>query len=182
VWTSPEPRDPNTVTDQDRNKAWGFALFGDDVRVELGGKTSLMGMYQSDMLFPGSMKFPFLLPKFIIQIMYYEVVSTIDSDLIFRVTHGFKNETIAEMPVLRKDLGVAVATVGNEEASEDSERVIHIRIPLVLSPFQITEMGRLRVRAHYSDGAVLKLGSIAIRQIPDDEFRIVTGLPITPQP
>jgi hypothetical protein len=170
------------VTDQDRNKAGGFALFADDVRVELGGKTSLMGIYQSDMLFPGSMKLPFLLPKFVVQIMYYEIVSVIDGDLTFRVTHGSKHQTIAEMPVLRKDLGIAAAAIGNEEASEDSERIIHIRLPLILSPFQITEMGRLRVRAHYSDGAVLKLGSIAIKQIPDDEFRVVTGLPITPQP
>jgi hypothetical protein len=170
------------VTDQDRNKAWGFALFGDDVRVELGGKTSLMGVYQSDMLFPGSMRFPFLLPKFVIQIMYYEIVSAIEGDLIFRVTHGPKRETIAEMPVFRKDLRVAATAIGNEEASEDFERIIHIRMPLVLSPFQITEVGRLRVRAHYSDGAVLKLGSIAIRQLPDDEFRAVTGLPVIPQP
>jgi hypothetical protein len=169
------------VTDQDRNRAWGFALFGDDVRVELGGKTSLMGIYQSDMLFPGSMRFPFLLPKFVIQIMYYEIVSAIEGDLIFRVTHGPKRETIAEMPVQRKDLGGAAAVIGNEEANENSERIIHIRAPLVLSPFQITELGRLRVRVHYSDGAVLKLGSIAIRQIPDDEFRVVTGLPIAPQ-
>jgi hypothetical protein len=168
--------------DQDRNKAWGFALFGDDVRVELGGKTSLMGIYQSDMLFPGSMKFPFLLPKFIIQVMYYEMVSAIDGDLVFRVTQGSKHDTIAEMPILRKDLRVAATAIGNEEASEDFERIIHIRMPLVLSPFQITEVGRLRVRAHYSDGAVLKLGSIAIRQLPDDEFRVVTGLPVIPQP
>ena len=152
------------------------------MRVEMGGKTSLMGMYQSDMLFPGSTKLPFLLPKFIVQIMYYEIFGAIDADLTFRVTFGPKNETIAEMPVLRNDLAGLAAATKNEKTPEDSERIVHIRMPLVLSPFPIPEMGRLRVRAHYGDGAVLKLGSIAIRQIPNEEFQAITGLPVPPQP
>jgi hypothetical protein len=170
------------VTNQDRNKAWGFALFGDDLRLELGAKTSLMGMYQSDMLFPGSAKLPLALAKFVIQIMYYEIVGAIDGDLTFKVTFGPKNQTIAEMPVSRKDLADLAAATNNEEVPEDAERIIHIRMPLALSPFQIAEMGRLKVRAHYSDGAVLKLGSISLRQISDEEFQSTTGLPLIPQP
>ena len=51
------------MTNQDRNKAWGFTLFGDDIRAEVGGKLSLMGMYQGDMFFPSNMALPFLIPK-----------------------------------------------------------------------------------------------------------------------
>lgn len=170
------------MTDQDRNKAWGFALFGDDVRIELGGKTSLMGMYQADMLFPSSMQLPIVLAKFVIEIMYYEILNAIEGDIVFRISYGPKNQLIAEMPVLRESLGSAAAATANESESEDSERIIHIRMPLVLSPLQLTEMGRLRVRVHYSNGSVLKLGSIAIKQLADDEFQAITGLSVVSPP
>jgi hypothetical protein len=167
------------VTEQDRNKAWGFALFADDLRAELGGKTSLMGIYQSDMLFPGSMKLPFAVPKFVTQVMYYETIGAIKDDVAFRVTFGPDNRPIAEAIVPRKDLPI---DTGNESSGEEAERIIHLRLPLVLSPFVITEAGRLRVRAHYSDGTILKLGSIAIKLMPDDEFQTITGLPVAPAP
>jgi hypothetical protein len=35
----------------DRN-SWGVSLFCDDIRAELGGKISVMGIYQTDMIFP----------------------------------------------------------------------------------------------------------------------------------
>lgn len=169
------------MTNQDRDKAWGFTLFGDDIRAELGGKLSLMGLYQSDMIFPGSINFPITISKFILLVMYYEVVGAVDGDINLRVTFGPKNESIIEMPVLRKDLDNLATNVGNEESSEDSERIFHIRLPLVLSPFTIAGTGRLRVRAHYGNGTVLKLGSIAIKQLPDEEFKAITGFPVVPQ-
>jgi hypothetical protein len=170
------------VTDQDRNKAWGFALFADDVRFELGGKNSLMGLYQSDMLFPSSMKVPFVLSKFVIQINYYEVIGTIAGDISFRVTYGAQNMTIADMPLLRKDIETAIGTLRRPETSEDSEPIFHLRSPIVLSPFPVAEMGRIRVRAHYADGAILKLGSIAMKQLPDEEFKALTGIPVVSPP
>lgn len=165
---------------QDRNKAWGFTLFGDDVRVELGNKISLMGLYQSDMLFPMSLKLPFAMSKFVLQIMYYEMLGAIESDFSFKVTYGPNDHDIAEVPVLRKNLATSAVPVG-EEDPEGSERIIHLRIPLVLAPFQVSEMGRIRVRARYSDGAVLKLGSIGLKQLVDAEFQSVTGM-IPPTP
>ena len=169
------------MTEQDRNKAWGFSLFGDDVRFEMGGKSSLMGIYQSDMVFPNSVRFPIILSKFVIQINYFELVGTIEGDLSFRVTYGSQNTPIAEMAILRKDILAMAATIPPPDSSEDSERVFNMRLPIVLSPFNIPEMGRIRVRAHYADGRLLKLGSIAVKQIPDDEFRSLTGLPILSQ-
>lgn len=166
------------MTDQDRNKAWGFSFFADDLRLELGNKSSLMGIYQADMLFPESMKVPFLISKLVIQIMYYEIVGAVDGDVTFRVTYGSNNQTLAEAPILRADISAAPVVPSNEE---ELERVVHFRIPIAISPFQITEAGRIRVRAHYSDDSILKLGSIAIRRITESEFSAVTGLPAIPQ-
>jgi hypothetical protein len=170
------------VTAQDNNKAWGFSLFADDIRFELGGKTSLMGLYQADMLFPANMKLPFLISKLVIQIMYYEIVGAIDGDVTFRVTYGLNKPPIAEIPVLRSDLVAAAAAMPHEVSNnqEDSDRIFHFRIPVTLSPFAIEELDRIRVRAYYADGAILKLGSIAVKQLPDDQFTAVTGLPVLP--
>jgi hypothetical protein len=163
------------VTDQDRNKAWGFALFGDDVRSEVGGKISLMGLYQSEMLFPHSAKFPIAVPKLIIQIMYYEIVGAIRGDFTFKVTYGAKQDPVAELPLQRKDIMVPPPVQPDEDLADEPQRILHLRLPIVLAPFPIAEAGRLKVRAHYEDGAILKLGSLAIKNISEADFQKAIG-------
>jgi hypothetical protein len=166
------------VTNQDRNKAWGFVLFGDDLRAEVGGKLSLMGMYQADMFFPENMPLPIAMPKLVLMIMYYEIHGSLQEDISFKITYGAESTILAEMPISRKDIdaGQAQAQVTQENPTEDSERIFNIRMPAVLSPFVIEKLGRLRVRAHYSDGKILKLGSIAVRQVPETEFQSMLGI------
>lgn len=159
--------------DQDRNKAWGFSLFGDDLRQEAGGKLSLMGLYQDDMIFHGEARFPFLIPKFVIFILYYELRDAIEADINFKVTHGLENNLVAEAAILRKDLPVIQIDRNNRESEdpEDAARIFHARIPIILTPFPVEKPGRLRVRAHYSDGKILKLGSISIKTMTAKEFQ-----------
>jgi hypothetical protein len=83
-----------------------------------------------------------------------------------------------EIPISRKDIldGQAQTTFTPDSTSEDSERIFSVRMPIALSPFVVSKLGRLRVRAHYSDGKILKLGSIAIRQVPEAEFQSMLGI------
>jgi hypothetical protein len=173
------------VKDQDRNKAWGFTLFGDDIRLEVGGKMSVMGLYQADMLFPNNIPFPINIPKFCVLVMYYEQRGAVEGDVVFKVTYGPENRNLIEFPISRQDLGGQEESVIPPEdvTPEDRERIGHSRIPIVLAPFTIPEKGRLRVRAHYADGSVLKLGSIAVRQMPVDDFNKIFGVgPLQPIP
>ena len=169
---------------QDRNKAWGFTLFGDDVRVEVGGKISLMGLYQADMFFPNNIKFPVALPRFCMLVMYYEIRGALEDDITFKVTFGTENTSLVEIPVLRKDLNESIGdqTIPEDTAPEDKERIFHSRFPIALSPFSIPGVGRLRVRAHYSDGSILKLGSIAVRQTSVEEFNKMLAIGPVPTP
>ena len=175
------------MREQDRNKAWGFTLFADDLRIEIGGKMSIMGAYQADIFFPSHLPFPISLPKFCALIMYYEIKGSIKDDIIFKVTFGSDNKTLVEIPFLRKDIE---STAGNEptpekigaEYAEDSERIFHTRIPIGITPFVITEAGRLRVRAYFSDGSILKLGSIGARHVPTEEFNQMLGIVPKPTP
>jgi hypothetical protein len=167
------------VTDQNRNKAWGFALFADDVRPELGGKLSLMGMYQSDMLFPSRIALPITLPKLVVMIMYYEVHGASDADITFRISYNETTNVLADIPMPRAGIARGHEQVFKQNSEgdpkEDRERVFNLRIPIALSPFHIERMGRLRVRAHYSDGKVLRLGSIGLKQVSDEEFETLVG-------
>jgi hypothetical protein len=167
------------VINQDRNKAWGFSLFGDDVRVEVGGKLSLVETYQSDMFFPNSMPLPILLPKISIVVMYYEIHDAIQEDLSFKVTYGPEKTLLAELPVSRKDIleGQSHAPPPPSDLDdEDNEKIFNIRMPINLSPFRVDQMGGLRVRAHYSDGKILKLGSLWLKQIPETDFQNMLGI------
>lgn len=154
--------------EQDRRKAWGFSLFGDDLRSETGGKASLMGLYQSDMIFQG-LTFPIVVPKFVILIMYYELFDAVESDITFKVSYPEETNFIADMPIARKD--IPVAKLASEAERESEERIFHARLPIVVSPFILERTGRIRVRAHYSDGAILKLGSIDIKVMTLEELK-----------
>lgn len=152
--------------DKDRNIAWGFTLFGDDFRQEVGGKFSLMGLYQNDMIFPGDA--PFLMPRFVMLIMYYEKAFEIEGDLHITVhVPGDDDENPSFTQIIRRsDLTAPNITVDDP----DSERIFHFRIPVVLSPFAIQTEGDIKVRMHYDDGAVLRLGRLQVRRAPQTNF------------
>jgi hypothetical protein len=166
------------VTDQDRNKAWGFALFGDDVRAEVGGKLSLMGMYQAELFLPDTIPLPTVIPKFVILISYYEIRGALQEDISFKITYGADNDPLMEIPISRKEIlsEQAQGTFTPDGASENVERIFGMRLPLALTPFVVSKLGRLRVRAHYSDGKILRLGTMAIRQVPEVEFQNMLGV------
>ena len=49
---------------------YGFTTFCDDIRHEMGGKKTLVGIYAADMNFHGPL--PITLPKFCLAIHYFE--------------------------------------------------------------------------------------------------------------
>jgi hypothetical protein len=154
----------------DRRNAWGFSLFGDDIRAELGGKASLMGLYQTDYLFQGT--YPFAVSKFVIFIMYYELVEKMTSDITFKIhlPGDGPERPILEFPILRKDLPIGDPKNQPEaDDEEEVERISHARIPIILSPLVIPAEGFVKVRAHFNDGSVLRLGRLRMRAIGPEE-------------
>jgi hypothetical protein len=162
------------VTNQDRNKAWGFTLFGDDIRAELGGKLSLMGMYQADMFFPSNMQLPTILPKLVILIMYYEITAHSRKSSLSR--YHMAPKIMFSSTFQFQERMSSQAQIAEETPEKELERIFNIRMPVAFSPFNIDKMGRLRVRAHYSDRKILKLGSLLLRQVPETEFQNMLGI------
>jgi hypothetical protein len=97
--------------------------------------------------------------------MYYELSGAIAVDVNFSVTFEDETSPLFEVPVARSEISSPI-----DACNDDQRPVIHMRIPLTLVPFEVPKPGRLQIRAKYSDGSILKLGSIAIRTIPSNDF------------
>lgn len=141
-----------------RDKAWGFAIFADDMREEVGGKISLMGIYQNDFIVTAP-TLPVVLPKLVVMIMYYELADAIQGDLTFRVEipglapEQFPQQVIKRQPVPRTDRK-------NATPDDLKEMVLQFRVPFIMSPFLFATEGAIKVRCRYDDGSELRLGRL----------------------
>jgi hypothetical protein len=143
--------------------SWGFSLFCDDIRPELGGKYSIMGVYQVDMILMTPP--PFVAPKFGILVKYFETLESRDGDLSLKIymPGDQKDAPTITMPVPRAEIGPSPP-----DLDADQERIFAATIPVVLAPFVIAKEGFIKVRMSRGD-VVTNLGSLKIRQIGSDE-------------
>lgn len=131
---------------------------------------SVMGLYQDDYILRGS--FPFVVPKFVIFVMYYELIDTISGDINFKVhLPGDEPEKPSfDLPFIRKNFPKPdPSKLRVFEDDPEPEAIFHVRIPIVLSPVIFRQEGRVKVRAHYADGTILRLGGLHIKSISPAE-------------
>jgi hypothetical protein len=154
------------LTNKERN-SWGFSLFCDDIRGEIGGKMSAMGIYQTDLIFPPLPDFPFTIPKFCILIKYYELLNAFTDDISVRVflPGDAKDSPTVTLPFLRSTLG---ATQPLPPLEDDQERLFNLTFPLMLSPCTFKQEGFLKVRV-VCGSTTTNLGSVMIRRARPDE-------------
>ncbi|WP_298369470.1 hypothetical protein [uncultured Bradyrhizobium sp.] len=152
----------------DRRNAWGFSIFCDDIRQEIGGKLSVMGTYVNDMVFPRSTTIPLVLPKFCILVKYFEIFGAFSEDLemrIFLPTDPPDAPTFVQ-PVPRN--AVKDKRKAELQIEDDQERVFSVTAPITFAPFPIEKEGFLKVRMACG-AAVTNLGSLHIRLQGQDE-------------
>jgi hypothetical protein len=153
--------------------AWGFTLFADDLRQEVGGKTSLMGIYQLDMIYP--LDFPITLPKFVMLIRYYEVKGAFKDDLVVRV---FFPGDLDDAPTVHMTVPGSLRESADApyKQDDDSERILNLSIPIVIAPLTIKEEGYIKVRVQCGD-TITRLGRLMIRKIRESD-----NIQFTPSP
>ena len=146
--------------------AWGFSFFCDDLREEIGGKISLMGIYDRDLFFRADT--PFAIPKFVIFVRYFEIIGAFSDDLVLNV---FLPGDEADRPAM--SLPISRPNISSPEASlalpVDSEPVLSLSVPVFLSPWEIKCEGAVKVRMQCG-GVVTRLGELQVRK----------GEPLTP--
>ena len=115
--------------------------FCDDIREEVGGKLSFMGIYSGDMIVPG---FPVVLPKLCINI---NVVSPIDEPVVELLQVSLYQDGL-DSPILT-DGPFPVVTLPDK----DGGGIWHlVQMTLVLAPFQIDNATTLRVIVETESG------------------------------
>lgn len=133
-------------------------IYCDDIRKEIGNKTTLVGCYDGDLIV-GSL--PTLLPKFT---LYFTLVSALDKgidDVKIQVIFG--DNIIAEM-----NQGSADRPKFNPGPDA---RYLRMKSSIVLSPFFIEEPGLLYVKLT-TDGEELISNKLNIREAKENEDHV----------
>jgi|SRR5262249_50572451 len=146
----------------DSPEAFGYTIFCDDIRIEIGGKLTYVGVYQGGtMLVPGS--FPATVPKLALGIVYKQrhdkVVLPFTLWIFLPGDADDKPSIIAEMP---ED----AARAAIEEAKATAEKMTTevfatLNSQFAITPLHIAQPGLLKVRAVRGD-QLIGLGSLNI--------------------
>ncbi len=158
--------------------SWGFSLFCDDIRAEVGGKISVMGVYQADMIFLSNLVFPIVIPKFCILIKYYSMDAFRD-EIAMRV---FLPGDAKDAPSFVATLPLPQIVNASYPLEDDQERIFNLTFPFIIAPFHIKQEGFIKVRA-LCGGVTTKLGSLMVRIArPDEQISGLVAQPPTLQP
>jgi hypothetical protein len=136
----------------------GYTIFCDDVRQEIGGKISLIGIYSSNLIVHS--EFPVTLPKFVMAVSYIEPREFAASEnLIIRAYLPGDNE---DHPSAQAEVSITKAKEENGQVQPD--HLVNIRAFIMLSPMTIKETGKIKVRA-IRNNETIKLGTLRIDQV-----------------
>lgn len=139
------------------------AIYCDDIRNELGGKLSFMGVYSSDMILPS---FPATLSKICAYITLTVPLNTPPKKSIaIRLLSG--EAVIAEVIIDEASLESASLPPADLDTPEE-ERSLAIALTFVMAPLQVPEPMKIRLRAEV-DGEELKGNALKIRMPTEDE-------------
>jgi hypothetical protein len=148
--------------------AFGYTIFCDDVRFELGGKVSYVGAYQGVLYV--HQNFPTSLAKLVLAITYSERLNLSPKPVSIRVSLPGEPEDApgitAELPLneIRK---APFPTMGTEMGLPAPE-ILTVGLQVVLAPLQLNVPGLLRVRAMRGDELV-RLGSLRVLRADGEE-------------
>ena len=138
-------------------------IYCDDVRNEVGNKTSLMGIYRNNLYVKD---FPIMLSKFCVVIDAYTTHNNPFENVTFKVmrdddviaTKSFEN-------VIKKQRTI-VDNYG-EKAIEDVDGLLSASGVLTLSPFLIEGPCKLRIRVETEDEQDLKGQALVIEKLDE---------------
>lgn len=121
-----------------------------------------MGIYQSDYVVTAP-ALPLVFPKLVAVVNYYEIASSTASDLKFRLT--FPEGASESLPPVEKVIQRSMfpPIPPDKMVDDDGDPTINsFRVPFVISPFPFLVEGDIKVRCHFDDGSILKLGRLRL--------------------
>jgi len=122
-------------------------IFCDDIRHEVGGKLSFIGVYSGGLFVP---EFPVTLSKLCLSV---KVVTPVGDPLRVLNLRVLKDEETLQEVILDEEQLTAASNLAEEMTEEQrKERVQMTQFMLVFSPIQFDESCTLRVRVQTEDG------------------------------
>ena len=128
---------------------YAHALYCDDIRQEIGGKTSYIGAYRSDLVVAGEP--PAIRPQLCVGVW----IASSTNDPIKRAT----------IRILHDDEEVALLETGELEPSKgtiDEKNILVVGAQITISPFVIQKEGKLRTLVQ-TEREELKTGALLLR-------------------
>jgi hypothetical protein len=137
---------------------WLHVVYCDDIRQEAGNKRSFMGVYQADLFVP---TIPIVLPRLCIAAFIYTFEKDPFKSVTLQLFRG--DDTLVEAPIEHLNPDTRVESPAIKGAV--GERFNVLVAELALTPYEVTEPHRLRVRVKTEKGEI-KGTALAITQSP----------------
>ncbi|CAM2164874.1 Phosphatidylserine decarboxylase [Paraburkholderia sacchari] len=140
-------------------KRFAYCHFCDDVRLEVGNKSSLMGVYGGDLQVPS---FPFALPKLAVVTFISTPTDEPMSTLIFEVRDG--SDVLAQYEVPKHELEAVQKSVSARDDSVEPAQALALGATAFLSPFSVDRPKVIKAVV-ICDGKEFVAGKLYVRQV-----------------
>jgi hypothetical protein len=152
-----------------RPSPFGYTIFCDDIRQEVAGKSTLVGVYGPEMTVFGTL--PTHLPKLALSITYAERIGESDEPLELRVymPGDADDAPTLSAPVPDEMLAKFRGMVPPDDLA--GEPLTMLTLQLAFSPILLKQEGAVRVRM-IRGNAEIRLGSLRIKAKPPPEPQV----------
>jgi len=143
---------------------FGYTIFCDDIRHELDGKTTLVGIYATDMIF--RIPLPAILPKLGFVIKYFERPGESSDPVKIQI---FLPGDEQDKPTIEAELPYEEMRARPPPSDpEAKDPRIGVSLNLGMAPFKVAKEGRIKVQA-IRGSEVIRLGSLRVKVAPKDQ-------------
>lgn len=143
---------------------FGYTLFCDDIRQEVNGKSTLVGVYGNDLIIYGSL--PATLPKLALWVSYFERLGESREPLELLVYLPGDGD---DAPTMRNSIaGETLERIRSPNISSDvtpEDQLFGMTAQIILSPITLKEEGPIKVRMIRGENEI-RLGTLHIRAQP----------------
>lgn len=128
---------------------YAHATYCDDIRQELGGKLTLVGVYSGSLLVPS---FPVTLPKLCLVL---QIVTAADSPLKGLKIRVLMDEAViaeGELPEGDLEEGFAAVAADSDDSTPEADLRFLLGAHFIFSPIKFEGPGAIRIRIETEDG------------------------------
>lgn len=161
-----------TMATFDPPQIYGYTLFCDDIRQEIGGKFSYIGVYGGGFMFIHG-PFPVTLPKLCVAITLLQRREILEANIGIRIF--LPGETDDNAPSIQAEFqeseeGIVAEQTAVQVAGLPKSDIsfVAMQAKMLFAPFVIPQAGDLRVRA-VRRGELIRLGGLRIAAAPPEQ-------------